>query len=446
MTDLEPRLQHLRRTPVPDGPDPAEVRARAGRRKARRPRRVAPATVPIIVLLAVVAATARSTDDGPESVRAADPTTTHTSPTPGTSAPAPADPPPDVVLGALAGVDVEVSPATGLRDGQLVTVRVDGHERIADPIIALCAGDVTTETAAEACDLTPLEPGGASEGAEGLAAEQQVAVRRVIWISREMDEENDQGGDYDCAAEPSGCVLVVGTNGLPASGVGVGVSFAAGELPAASATASPRTGLEDGQVVEIAGSGLRPNTTYAITQCGTTSDAGCDDLTWPSAKSDAVGELVATYPAKAAIYGWKGRTDCTVEDCVIQIRTTGGEPAADVPIRFAAAVVAPVPRISLSPAGPYRDGQEITVSGTGFPPGHDVSSDLGQCPAGKDTAVEERCMYGSLLHGAAVVDERGRFSATFRLGSMFCGGTDGCVLGWVLNHGPTIAAVPVPLA
>ncbi len=117
-----------------------------------------------------------------------------------------------------------------------------------------------------------------------------------------------------------------------------------------------------------------------------------------------------------------------------------------MPYRFADGVAAPEPELILEPAGPYSDGQEITVRGHGFRPGLDLTGQLGQCPADKDTAVEDRCSRGELA--PAVVAEDGTFSTTFRLSQslMFTGSCvtgPGCHLGWVIPHGTTLAKVPL---
>ncbi len=444
MTDLEPRLHHLRQTPVPAGPGPAEVRTRADRRKARRHRRLALGAVPVVALLVVAAATALTGNDRSESVvTGTDPITTETTIASTTTAAGPTTTSPRTTLGGLEGLTIDVTPTTDLRDGQLVTVEVGGIEKLTNPIIILCTGDVTQQTAARACDLTPLELGGTSEGDDGFSDTQQVAVRRIIRLPQEANAEDDQGGPWDCATEPAGCALVVGNNSLPATGVGVPVTFSADGLPTPTVSVAPTDGLQDGQELTVDATGLRPNTTYQLTQCGQGDDAVCDEITWPSAKTDGDGILRTTYPAHTAIYGWRGRTDCTSEPCVIQVGAEGSEAAASAPIGFAPDAVAPAPRLEVSTPGPYQDQQVVTVTGTGFRPGQDIGWEIGQCPNDKDTAVEERCGYDT-IGDAVVVDEAGTFSLEVRLHRTgACGQPAGCHLGWVINHGPTLAKVPL---
>jgi hypothetical protein len=386
------------------------------------------------MLLVITAAVVLSAGDHPQSVvTGTDPTTTDATTTSR----------PPTRMGTITGVTIEVTPATDLHDGQLVHVAIDGYAKLTRPIIILCAGDVTAETAMSACDLTPLELAGPSGGDQELSADQDAAVRRVIRLPRESTPEDDQGGPYDCATEPAGCALVVANNTPPATGVGVAVSFARDELPTPEVSAAPAKGLDDAQDVTVEASGLRPNSTYLVTQCGAGVDPVCDEINVPSAKTDGDGDLRTTYPVQTAIYGWKGRTDCTAEACVIRVHSDISASAGQAPISFAPDAVAPVPRLSLSPSGPYQDQQEVTVTGTGFPPGFDISSGIGQCPADKDTAVEERCGYGSIATDTVIVDEDGRFTTTIRMYAQPCRTEAGCVLGWVLTHGPTLAKVPL---
>jgi hypothetical protein len=114
-------------------------------------------------------------------------------------------------------------------------------------------------------------------------------------------------------------------------------------------------------------------------------------------------------------------------------------------LSFAAAAVVEQPRLTLDPVGPYVDGQEVEVRGSGFVPGTTVGGRLGQCPAGLDTRKEERCTYGTGF--GTVVSEEGTFvvSLTVRDASFTgsCREGPGCMVAWVINHGPTVAEVPL---
>lgn len=132
--------------------------------------------------------------------------------------------------------------------------------------------------------------------------------------------------------------------------------------------------------------------------------------------------------------------------CNVVVGNQYGESLVAVPMQFAQGVIAPVPRLTIDPPGPYSHLQTVEVHGSGFPPGLDLKGDLGQCPAELDTAVEERCGYDLAVE--TVVDSRGEFNATIRLyDSLAQTGTcvtgPGCVLAWVIQNGPIAASVPL---
>ena len=226
------------------------------------------------------------------------------------------------------------------------------------------------------------------------------------------------------------------------------VSFApADQQPAATpeVLVEPFAGLDAHQSVRVTATGLRPNSTYSIEQCEVGGEERCDEQTWPSARTDGHGRLQADVAVLPALYGWQGRVDCTAVGCQVLVADDAGRSQGGVLVAFAPGVVAPVPELAVSPAGPYVDQQEVTVTGTGFPPGADVGGNIGQCPDGLDTAVEERCGYSSI--GSTLVAEDGTFTMQVRLTSSLtftgaCRDT-GCHLGWVLNHGPTVVKVPL---
>ena len=159
--------------------------------------------------------------------------------------------------------------------------------------------------------------------------------------------------------------------------------------------------------------------------------------------------LEAVVDVHAAIYGWQGGADCVAQRCSVVISDRGIR-LVELPIAFDRGVVTPVPRLELDPAGPYTEGQEVTVHGTGFRPGIDVSRHLGQCPALLDTAVEERCAYPFVRGAPITVGADGTFTATFAPAASLpltgsCVGEPGCLLAWVILHGPIGASAPLDI-
>jgi hypothetical protein len=427
MTDVDERLRSLREVNR-DGPTPAELRNRAARRRTRR--RLGALAVGVIGVIglgtvwtvrdedAANLVTAGTTEDGasPESQR---------------------------TIGTLQGVTVSVSPTTNLRDGDIVEVRIEGIAPVPGASILMCAGDVTGSDALAACDLASVHQSGIAPGlpVPALDGTQSVSLPRVIQITRPSRDPN-QAVDYDCASEPAGCVLAIGSYERPVGAVVVPVSFRDGELPEPAATLDHDQDLAEGQEVTLTARDLGPNRAFSIQVCQASPGERCDEIgEWSSATSDGSGALEAVVAVHAALYGWQGRVDCTSELCAVVVTADAGRRVVEVPVTFAANVVAPVPELRLDPPGPYTDGQEVTVHGSGFRSGLDLGGQLGQCPAHLDTAVAERCGYPSPLMGSLLVGEDGTVTATLTLAQSLaftgsCVGEPGCVLAWVIPHGP----------
>ncbi len=427
MIDLDTRLKSMA-VAAPSGPSPNEIRRRAATRRRRR--LVTVFSVCALVVGAAALTTVAVIEEPTAEVRSGPgqrPSTTAGPSTPSSGQ--------QRVLGEVAGVSVTVSPSTNLRDGDLVEVRIDGIELLPGPdsILLLCRGDVTVESAPSACDTSAVKRDGTPPApAESLST---VSLNRVIRVGPDP---------YDCATEPPGCVLAVGRYDLPVRAVLVPISFAKAPLPTPEATIEPSAGLADRQRVTLTAESLRPNSRFAIALCPLDNTVSCDELAMSRPISDADGSIRAEVTVRAAIYTYQGRIDCTVERCAVVLRDDSLRNHAQVPYTLAPGVVAPAPELSIDPAGPYVDGQTVTVRGTGFPPGFDIARWIGQCPNDKDTALEERCTYGHLLSGSVVVDAEGRFSMEYRLSASLvltgsCIDGPGCHIGWVLPHGPTAA-------
>jgi hypothetical protein len=108
------------------------------------------------------------------------------------------------------------------------------------------------------------------------------------------------------------------------------------------------------------------------------------------------------------------------------------------------------PTLTIDPAGPYTDQQDVTVSGSGFEPGLPIMGQIGQCPVRLDTAVEERCGYAPVITPLRVADD-GTFTMTFelRVWTPFradCRVAPGCVLAWVPPKRSMEAAIPLEFA
>ncbi|HEX7133578.1 MAG TPA: neocarzinostatin apoprotein domain-containing protein [Iamia sp.] len=356
------------------------------------------------------------------------------------------EPTPTFVMGDVDAIAVEVSPRTGLADGEVVTLTVDGADGLPhDAIVLMCTGEVHDDTSAVAgCDTGSVTTPAGQVGPDVVEGDQEVTVSRFLRVgSRET---------YDCATEPAGCILVLGPYRLPATAVAIPLAFA--DLPVAEpeVTFGPTTGLTADQTVTVDARGLRPYAWYRVSQCAPAEPHladvqpwSCDGQTLVGHAADADGTVHLTTPVHAAIYPPEGRVDCTDTTCALVVEQEDAlRTAGATEITLAGDVVAPEPRLTLDPPGPYADGQEVTVRGTGFPPGRDLGGEIGQCPADRDTRYEERCVYDL---DPVVVAEDGTLTLTRTLRASLhltgsCADT-GCVLGWVIPKGATVAPVPV---
>jgi hypothetical protein len=428
MSDLDTRLRALKQPALNQTPVLA-LRGRAARRRRHRRRLLQAGAAATTAIIVGAVTTWR---DGPDNVA--------TGPGPTPTIETPVD---QRTLGDVEGVEVTVEPRTGLSDGHLVTVSISGLEALPDASVVQCAGDVTEATAQQSCDLVAVQGLDGEPGSGVVAtAEQTVALARTIHITNGAPDPNVPRA-YDCATEPAGCVLAVGPVALPARAVLVDLEFVDGPASTVDADVAPAAGLRDGQSVEITATGLRPNGAFTIRVCGRSPDLACDGYRSTTLRSIATGSLSGTIEVHAALYGEHGRADCVPNTCEIQVLDANGA-LARVPIEFDPAVVTAFATLTLDPPGPYADQQDITVRGHSFPPGIDLSSDIGQCPADKDTAVEERCGYGITPEKAVFVNDNGTFTMTFRVFRGTCATGAGCVVAWVISHG-SIAARTEPL-
>jgi hypothetical protein len=112
---------------------------------------------------------------------------------------------------------------------------------------------------------------------------------------------------------------------------------------AATLTGSPTTGLTNGQIVTVSGTGFAPSTTIYIVECSSPAPAqsNCDITHLAQATSSASGAITAT--AVTARTGPIGDGTCAAggTNCSITASSsTPGDPKATLAITFAAAAAA----------------------------------------------------------------------------------------------------------
>jgi hypothetical protein len=159
---------------------------------------------------------------------------------------------------------------------------------------------------------------------------------------------------------------------------------------------SPSTGLLDRHEVGVTLTGLDPGEEYVLLDCA--ADACVDDraywltistLATPLSdrydplrrfvEASAGGTASTTISVRRGIVVGDGEddagrpADCSAEPCTVAVARVDGDDeiiVASAPVTFAATgtYVWPAASAALAPAGPYRHGQDMTVTGSGFTP------------------------------------------------------------------------------
>jgi hypothetical protein len=220
----------------------------------------------------------------------------------------------------------------------------------------------------------------------------------------EPDENGDPREDADATFEVVAVDLAGAYDGLDSLG-----------LPVA---AVPDTGLVDGQIVVINGSGFDPNTQVGWSQCRFRVPIGgqddCDLGNIGLASTDANGEFQADFTVNRYVNAASGTFDCvtsTLDDgCGIGAGTLSDyDKSGSGRIFFDPLTdgVSP-PRIEVDQSSGLVDGQQLLVTGSGFAPGS--SAYLTQCPIGGSNGIGS--CYGSGSVGDIQTDANGNFAVT----------------------------------
>jgi hypothetical protein len=245
-------------------------------------------------------------------------------------------------------------------------------------------------------------------------------VRRTITVG---------GQPVDCAAAP-GCVLYA-DDGARLKGpvhsryqgkYGVAPLVfdpVAPPRPGPIVTVRPPDGLRDGDTVTVRAQHFRPFGSVGATVCVKGTEV-CDAVNVPIQPIGPNGRLSLTHPVWSVFSSADGALqDCRSVACVVRFGSYDGSTPFDVPISFAPAAPASPPRLTLDPAGPYTDGQQVTVTLEGWPGSIGRRPDLaipnlviGQC-----AALNGRSLSPAVCPGAMSLppEADGRYIATLTL-------------------------------
>jgi hypothetical protein len=132
------------------------------------------------------------------------------------------------------------------------------------------------------------------------------------------------------------------------------------------------------------------------------------------------GSLSLTHPVWSVFSSLDGTLqDCRSVACVVRFGSYDGSSRFDVPVSFAPRRPASSPSLTLEPAGPYTDGQQVTVTLNGWPGSIGRRPDLairklviGQCArSGSGHLSPAVCPGETSLHP----EPDGRYTATLAL-------------------------------
>ncbi len=251
-----------------------------------------------------------------------------------------------------AGPSITVTPATGLKNGQTVTITGSGFVA-GDSLFAVEC--LTTATSSAGCSTAGATPITAKSDGTLPSTTFTVATGTI-----------GTGTCGTSANDLAGCVISVSTLSNTDAAFAP-ITFAAAST-GPSITVTPATGLKNAQTVTITGSGFVAGDSLFAVECLTTatSSAGCNTAgaTPITAKSDgtlpSTTFTVATGPIGT---GTCGTSANDLAGCVISVSTLSNTDAAFAPITFAALAS---PTVTVTPATGLKNAQTVTITGSGF--------------------------------------------------------------------------------
>ena len=325
------------------------------------------------------------------------------------------------------------SPSTGLLDGQSISVAGSGLAAKARDVVAECLTGATDPL--DSCDVGSSRP--VKSNGSGSFSISFTAVRVI--------EPGEFGSSVDCATAGA-CILAVFDEDLSLL-ADTPIGFADVTIVPPTVSAVPSTGLLDGQKMKVTGANWSPGAHIALAECPAAVDEGCgySVSTGPGHHGITVGTagtFSASFKASRFIDQENGPLDCAQPStCVLEaFNVDDPDQTASTPITFADVVIVP-PVLTATPSADLVDGQNITVTGSGFAHGDPIA--LTECKAGP--ADIGACVglegVGNLV--PVTTDRHGRFTATFNVariltlenGTVDCTVAPGCVIGAIEEEG-----------
>jgi hypothetical protein len=306
---------------------------------------------------------------------------------------------------AAAAVVVTVDPATGLADGQPVTVTGSGFSSHASVGTAQCSAAVGSSHDTTDCDLSTSRTGSADAGGNASFG---LRVKRVI---------STANGEVDCLTAANPCVIGMGDlSDLVGTSGGMAIAFDpnAPPLPPPSVSVSPNADLVDRQQVAVFASGFIPEEGVEVEQCV----AGALDRCVPNqfgggyGQADPTGSVAIGITVRRALLVDGQRVDCAAAagTCVVTAHANGG-PVGSAPLDFDGSTpLPPPPSVTITPSTGLADRQIVTVTGSGFPSNEVLFA--AECEKGS-SLYNGAC--SSSVYRQAETGADGRFTTTVRV-------------------------------
>ncbi len=224
---------------------------------------------------------------------------------------------------------ITVTPATGLVDGDTVTVAAQGFTP--DSQVAVLQCDQTVSPAGAGCNTSAYKMV-QTDGTGAISTD--MVVDRLLYL---------QAGTVDCAVTTCRMVVAELPYGYPNTSADLAFDPSVPPPPPPTLVADPSTGLQEEQTVTLHGSGFPRNRSLGVAQCltGDESPDGCDlqGQHFIFVTTDASGSFTASFTVRATYQSGRGPVDCRVAagKCRIGAGTSTGGVSGNVLLTFAPA-------------------------------------------------------------------------------------------------------------
>jgi hypothetical protein len=313
---------------------------------------------------------------------------------------------------------ITVTPHTDLVQGQSVTVT--GEHFAPSSFVAL------TEclTATQYQSFCSFGGGGVQTDAAG-GFTQPFSVRRGV-----PDYETYPPVVEDCAESPGSCsIAAFSFDGQDRATQTIDFDPSV-PIPVPDTTVSPQFDIPDRGVVKVHSSGFSAGERVLVSQCiagaptyGDTCSASIGPLNILTADANGVVDTslrvhrIVAPSDGVVIIDADGPVNCSdaVGACVMRVQSIDDPLViSDVELGFDPTAVAAPPTLTVTPAGPYNDGQQVVVHGAGFTP--NATLGLGQCSSDAPNPGGSSCDSGpDGLFTPFPADADGTFTRTVTL-------------------------------